>query len=165
MKKILILFLICTFAAQLTAQPSTEIQKQQQRSQRYQQIQSAKIAFFTAELELTPKEATEFWPLYNEYWKALETANRNSYHALRKLSQVLNDNEAISDSQLMKLMETHLAGSEAESRINKKYYPLFIKLLSVKKVAKLFKAEEDFRIEMIHQLRSGGHEEMNQKNK
>jgi len=165
MKKILILFLVCTFAAQLTAQPTTEIQKQQQRSQRYQQIQSAKIAFFTTELELTPKEATEFWPLYNQYWKALEIANRNSYHALRKLSQILNDNKAITDAQLMTLMETYLAGSEAESKINNKYYPLFIKLLPVKKVAKLFKAEEDFRIEMIHQLRSGGPTEKNQKSK
>lgn len=154
MKKIIILFLICTFTLQLTAQPSNETQ-QQQRNQRYQQIQSAKIAFFTARLELTPKEAEDFWPLYNEYWKAREVVNRKSFHALRTINKILENNEKTTDSQLKQLLETYLSGSAAEGEIHKEYYQKFIKIFSTKKVAKMYATEEEFRINMIHQLRSG----------
>ncbi len=156
MKKIIVLTLICLIAAQLTAQPSTEAQKQQQRGQRYQQIQSAKIAFFTAELELTPKEAEDFWPLYNEYWKARENANLQSFHALRSINKLLCEDEKVKDSQLKQLMDAYLSGSLAEGEINKEYYQKFIKIFPIKKVAKMYTAEENFRIKMIHQLRSGG---------
>lgn len=154
MKKIILLSLICIFAAQLTAQPALE-SAQQQRNQRYQQIQSAKIAFFTAELELTPKEAEDFWPLYNEYWKAREVANRKSYHALRTIDKLLDSNEKVTDSQLKQLIETYISGSTAEGEIHKEYYQKFINIFPVTKVAKIYTTEEEFRIKMIHQLRSG----------
>ncbi len=154
MKKTLILFLICTFALQLGAQPSQESSKQQ-RNQRYQQIQSAKIAFFTTELELTPKEAEDFWPLYNEYWRARETANRKAYYALRTLNKLLSSNESVTDSQLKQLMETYVAGCSDEGEIHKEYYQKFIRIFPVIKVAKMFITEEEFRIKMIHQLSNG----------
>lgn len=158
MKKIIVLLLICTFAVQLTGQPSTHAQeqRQQQRSQKYKQIQSAKIAFFTASLELTPKEAEEFWPLYNEYWRAREIANRESHNALRTIDKLLSSGEKVTESQLKKLIDTYLSGSTTESNIHKEYYQKFIKIFPVKKVAKMYLTEEEFRIKMIHQLRSGG---------
>lgn len=148
--------MIGVFAAQLIAQPATQGQRQQEKSQRYQQIQSAKIAFFTAELELTPKEAEDFWPLYNEYWKAREMANRKSYHALREINRLLDENKNVSDQELKQLLETYLYGSTAEGAIQKEYYPKFLKIFPLKKVVKMHLTEEQFRIKMIHQLRSGG---------
>ncbi len=44
----------------------------------------------------------------------------------------------------------------SDAVIQKKYYEEFLKVLSIKQVAKLYRAEEDFRIKMIHQLRGGG---------
>lgn len=155
MKKLLILLLICTFAVSLSAQQHKEPQRQQ-KSQRYQQIQSAKIAFFSAEMELTPDEAENFWPLYNEYWKARERANRRSFQALRSINKIVNGNQKVTNQALKNLMETYISNITAEGEIHKEYYKKFLEIFSVEKVAKMYATEENFRIKMIHQLRSGG---------
>ncbi|MFA6759350.1 MAG: hypothetical protein WCR61_08555 [Bacteroidales bacterium] len=156
MKKIIILSLICAFAVSLTAQPRTEAQRQQHKSQRYQKIQSAKIAFFSTELELTPDEAENFWPLYNEYWRARERANRRSFQALRSINRIVCDNEQkATDQELKSLMETYISNTTAEGEIHKEYYKKFLKIFPIEKVAKMYATEENFRIKMIHQLRSG----------
>ena len=154
MKRLIAIALIIAFGSTLMAQPS---ERQQQRSQWYQQVQNAKIAFFTTAIDLTPKEAGDFWPLYNEFWKEREMVNRRSHQALRRIGRVLDGEEKASEVQLKELIETYISGGEAEGVILKTYYPRFLKILSVEKVAKMYKAEEDFRIKMIQQLRQGNH--------
>ena len=54
-----------------------------------EQLESAKIGFFTTRMELTPEEASKFWPVYNEYNKALcdaRKATRDNYRAIRELA-------------------------------------------------------------------------------
>ena len=140
------------FATQLFAYPQTN---RQQRNQRYEQIQSAKIAFFTAEIQLTPKEAEEFWPLYNQYWKERETLQRNAQHNLRAMGRILSSEEAVSDAELKKLIDNYVNNSTLEGEIHKLYLNRFLRILSVEKVARMYRAEENFRIKMIQQLRSG----------
>lgn len=157
MNKILIATIFSLFALQLLAQPSLDEQmqqKMQQRSSRYQQIQSAKIAFFTSELELTPKEAEEFWPLYNQYWRARERINRRAYQTLNAIENQLKLSGKESETKLKQLLEIYLEISADESAIHKEYYNKFLKIFSIKKVAKIYTTEEAFRIKMIRQLRS-----------
>ena len=163
MKRLLIILSISFLATIAIAQPkekapSNESRQEavrQQRSQWYKQVQNAKIAFFTTAMDLTPKEAEHFWPLYNEFWKERERANRRSHHALRTIGKVLEGEEKVSDAQLKELIETYISGGPAEGEIFRSYYPRFQKILSIEKVARMYKAEEDFRIKMIQQLRSG----------
>ena len=46
----------------------------------HEEILSQKIAFFTQELDLTPEEAQQFWPVYNAGWKKAETVRREIRH-------------------------------------------------------------------------------------
>ncbi|NBC24749.1 MAG: hypothetical protein GVX78_03945, partial [Bacteroidetes bacterium] len=55
--QLVIPFIICCFGALLSAQDDNWKEK----------IESQKVAFITNELNFTPKEAREFWPLYNEH--------------------------------------------------------------------------------------------------
>lgn len=39
------------------------------------EFEAQKVAFFTQEMELTPEEATKFWPLYNEMQQKMRVEN------------------------------------------------------------------------------------------
>lgn len=128
----------------------------QQGQSRYEQIQSAKIAFFTTELELTPKEAEDFWPVYNKYWKERETAYRKIQSNLKMITKAVTGETKVTDSELKVLTENYVEGFAAEGEIQKEYFAEFSKILPLRKVAKLYRAEEMFRVKMIHQLRKSG---------
>lgn len=152
MKKTIISIVVLCFAIGAYAQEPVQ-SKQQKETGRYEQVQSAKIAFFTTALELTPQEAEEFWPIYNNFWKEREIAHRKIQGSMKGISRMLNGEKASSDNELKKMLEIYVNGFTSEGVIQRKYYEEFLKVISIEKVAKLYMAEEDFRIKMIHQLR------------
>jgi len=128
----------------------------QKGQSRYEQIQSSKIAFFTTELELTPKEAEDFWPVYNKYWKERETAYRKIQSNLKMITKAVTGETKVTDFELKDLIENYVSGFSTEGEIQKAYFTEFSRILPLRKVAKLYRAEEMFRVKMIHQLRKGG---------
>lgn len=157
MKKTVLTILLATFAitAMAQPQPGTMSPAEQERQSRYEQIQSAKIAFFTTELELTPKEAEEFWPVYNNFWKERERSYRRIQGNLKNIEKAVSGEEKINESEIRSLMDKYVAEFATEGDIYKNYYSLFSKILPPSKVAKIYVAEERFRVKMIHQLRRG----------
>ena len=122
---------------------------------RYEQIQSAKIAFFTSELELSPKEAEEFWPIYNNFWKEREKSYRRIQGNLKNIEKALSGESKISETELKSLMDKYVSGFSSEGEIFKNFHSQFMKILPSEKVAKIYVTEEKFRVKMIHQLRRG----------
>lgn len=128
----------------------------QQKGNWQERIKSEKIAFITAELDLTPEEAQVFWPVYNQIEKkALESqqAVRAAYHAL---VQALKSDTA-TDKDIDKLLDDYLAAKLAQKNSGKDDAAKFRKVLSSKKVAKLYVAEEKFRRHHIRNIH-GGHQ-------
>ncbi|HYK76656.1 MAG TPA: hypothetical protein VEV16_06750 [Daejeonella sp.] len=107
-----------------------------------QQIESVKIAFITQQLNLSNDEAEKFWPIYNNYQKELnellkqkrENRIKNKANATEEL-----DNELDFEGRLLD--------------IRKKYKAEFSKVLPADKVLQFFKAEREFREQMIRQLK------------
>jgi len=113
------------------------------------EIESYKIAFITKRLDLSSDEATKFWPVYNQYQdelKELRTRNRKA------LVNVYQNIEIMSDADIAKVLDDELAFKQNELNVTKKYLPQFKTVLPVKKVAKLFKAEEDFKSELLKRM-------------
>lgn len=154
MRNFIISIIALCFVVGVYAQ-EPEHNRQQRETARYEQVQSAKIAFFTTELGLTPKEAEEFWPVYNKFWKEREIAHRKIQGSMRVISKILKGEKPTSENELKKMLDVYVSGFTQEGVIQKKYFDEFSKMLSTDKVAKLYKAEEDFRIKMIHELRGG----------
>ncbi len=153
MKRILFILTIALLPLSVYAQNDPG---KQQRLQRIQQIQSAKIAFFTAEIQLTPKEAEEFWPLYNEYWKERDALMRKTQKAMLEIHASVKGGDVKQGPELVKLLESYISSSTEEGAIHRAYYDKFYKILPIEKVAKLYVAEEEFRMKMIYQLRGTG---------
>ncbi len=113
------------------------------------EIESYKIAFITKRLDLSPDEAEKFWPVYKQYQDELKELRSRNRKALVNVYQNI---ETMSDADIAKVLDDELAFKQNELNVTKKYLPQFKTVLPVKKVAKLFKAEEDFKTELLKRM-------------
>ena len=118
-----------------------------------ERVMSEKIAFITAELELTPEEAQVFWPVYNQLNAETQKLQQASADAYRALVQALKEGTA-SDKEIDKLLDEYLAAKQALKESGKGDVNKYRKVLSSKKVAKLYVAEENFRRNHIRDMKS-----------
>lgn len=145
-------FSLCLFAAvALFAQPQGPKPDENQRKRDFERIQAEKIAFITSELDLSPEEAQVFWPVYNQCWKeSLESHKKmmDAFDAFRG-----KKGEELSDKELEAKLDAYIAASKAHNQVMSDWYPKFREVLPVRKVAKLYQAEEAFQMRMIENLR------------
>ena len=116
-----------------------------------QRMQSEKIAFLTMEIGLTPEEAQNFWPIYNQISESLDKAMFETFNSYMELEKALNDNK--SDKEISKCLEKYLTALGKQDEIRENSVSQYKKILSDKKVAKIFVAEEKFRRQHIRRLR------------
>jgi len=103
-----------------------------------EQKEARRIAFLTQKLELTPKEAEVFWPVYREYKKAQVTLRKTSKPSKKgKVAEM-------TDTEMEKLLDDMIVYKQKELDLKKKYHLKFKSILPIKKVAKLYHAEEQF---------------------
>lgn len=107
----------------------------QSKETRFQQVESAKIAYITKNLELTPAEAQRFFPVYNEYRKEM-----------REISH-----EKKAERSNLK----HEHGLEFDSKVlacKKKYHARFTPIISPTKASRFFEVEREFREQLFKEL-------------
>ena len=118
--------------------------------QRKEKVEAMKIGFITDYLDLTSEEAKVFWPVYNKYQEEMEQlrkTRRNNF-----LSDQANY-DSMSDAELEKIVDSEIAFHQSELDIQKKYHPQFKKVLPMRKVAKLYRAEEEFKKKLLEMIR------------
>lgn len=106
---------------------------------RKEQKEAQRIAFLTERLDLTPDEAEKFWPVYREYKKAQVDLRRTEKP--KRQGKVAE----MSDDELEKLLDAMIDFKQKELDLKKKYHGKFKEILPIKKVAKLYHAEEQFK--------------------
>lgn len=117
-----------------------------------QRVQRDRIAFISAELDLTPEEAQAFWPIYNKMAKEKRDAFRQSAEAFKAMRDAIAGNRP--ESEIKACIEAY---TEAVERSHSKGYTQeYLKVLPASKVARLYMAEEDFRHHQIKCLGGGG---------
>lgn len=114
-----------------------------------ERIESLKVGFLTERLNLSADEAKVFWPVYNKFQDELEQLRKSRRENL--MNARLNFDE-MSDAEVEKTVDNELMFRQNELDVLKKYNPQFKKVLPVKKVAKLYKAEEDFKRKLIDMI-------------
>ncbi|HNP49876.1 MAG TPA: hypothetical protein PKL85_13620 [Bacteroidia bacterium] len=114
-----------------------------------ERLESLKVGFLTQRLNLTTEEAKAFWPVYNKYQDELEQMRKSRRENL--MNAKLNFDE-MSDADVEKTIDNELMFRQNELDVQKKYNPQFKKVLPIKKVAKLYKAEEDFKRKLIDMI-------------
>jgi len=116
------------------------------REIREERIQSFKIAFITEQLQLTPEESQQFWPLYNQNEKDKKVL-RDSYNMKgRKI-------ELMSDSELDEFITKHFELEEKQLDLKKEFFKNIRQVLPIRKVAMLNKVEQQFKRKLLEEMR------------
>ena len=103
-------------------------------------------------LDLTEREATVFWPVYNAYQSDMIT----HYDRLLKLVDTFAKNyETMSDEMSMKLLTEFLALERDYVAILNAYLPRFEKVLPPRKVARVYQIENKARALVNYDLARG----------
>jgi hypothetical protein len=114
-----------------------------------EKIKARKVAFITEKINLSVEEAQIFWPLYNEYEGHKETLQREKADILKKIVAEYNDTD---ESELEQLSDEFVEMQVKEAQLSKEYHEEFKKVLPVRKVLKLYKAENEFKRYLLEEL-------------
>ena len=136
---LLLLFALLTTATAWAQRPSGE---------EMQRIQDAKIAIITNRLNLTPEQATGFWPVYNEY-----SQKRRDIH--RSQRKIINDKkeDGKTDVQVLNNLKDVQDLKQQELDLEKEYQNRFLKVISASQIIELYKAERTFNDMLIQRLK------------
>jgi hypothetical protein len=120
-----------------TAASDSQIQDQDISLLR-QDIRAKKKQLVAANLNLTPDEATKFWPVYDQYTADLVKINDKKYALIKTYA---NDWGTITDAQATDLINGALAVDVQVSQLRIRYVPIFNKVISGKKTATFFQID------------------------
>lgn len=141
------------FGLQLVAQPkqpNPPTKPRPEQQEKKENIESMKIAFLTKKLELTPEEAQRFWPVYNEYSAKIQENRKKRRQDLKYAKENFDE---MSDKEVEQAVENEMNFRQKELDIQKEYNTKFKSVLPIKKVAKLYAAEEQFKKVLLEKLK------------
>lgn len=125
-------------------------QDKESHEARMEKYRAEKVSFLTTRLDFTPAEAEKFWPIYNqmekERWEA-QKLRRDLENKVREAEESLSDNDVI------KLTREYSGSLQQEGALLTSYNEKLLKVLPPKKVLKLYKTENEFRMYMIKKYR------------
>lgn len=139
------LIILCCFAGlSAMAQPESKRDK----------IEALRVSFINQKVNFTTPESEAFWPLYNEYSDKLDQARRS----FRQKYPKDMDFTLLTDKEAEVYLSSELSLKQKEYELYKEYFAKFKKILPVKKVALLRRAEEEFRRELIKNIKANASE-------
>ncbi len=140
----LLLILTLIFAGNISAQNGNK------KQERRKKIEVRRVTFITEKLQLTVEEAQTFWPLYNEYKTKRQKTNLVKREAMKNFRQ---NKETLTDTEIEKLSDEFIAAKLQEAQLRQEYHNKFKNTLPIKKVLKLYQAEEQFKTLLIREMK------------
>lgn len=116
------------------------------RHDRFKEIQAIKIGYITKELKLTPAQAKDFWPIYDEY----EQKRRQLFHKF--MDQYRNDHPNSSPRDARGYIDANIEFQEEKLDMMKKYTAKLKTVLSDQQIADLLTAEREFKEMLLKRL-------------
>jgi hypothetical protein len=112
-----------------------------------EKVELLRVSFITKKLELTSAESEKFWPVYNEYNDKIKALRKNLRQSYRKKPEPLTEADA------EELYQLELRTRQAEWDLHKLYSDKIKGIIGVKKCVRLRVAEEEFKRQMIQQIK------------
>ncbi len=142
--KYIFLVLCCFMVTVSFAQPGSKRDK----------IEALRVTFINQKVNFTTQEAQLFWPLYDEYNDKLDNAKKTFRQQFIKNI----DFTTLSDKEAEAYINAELSLKQREYELYKEYFEKFKKVLPIKKVALLRRAEEEFKKELIKNIKGNSSE-------
>ncbi|GAB4185940.1 MAG: hypothetical protein OHK0057_35990 [Thermoflexibacter sp.] len=110
-----------------------------------EQIEAAKVGLITQQLNLTAEQSKQFWVVYNKYTEEIERLKKQQ----RELQRGFNNK---SDDQLRRDLDKVLEIREKEIALERKYQQEFLKVINVRQLASLYRAEKMFKAMLLQRI-------------
>lgn len=115
-----------------------------------EEVEKIRKNVYTRVLILSDEEAAKFWPVFDKMHEEMETIRKD----MNREKKSIKDNYAtLTDAELDKKMQNIFSLEQKILDVKKKYYTEFKKVLPMKKVALLQKAEREFKKELLGKIR------------
>ncbi len=132
MKKIIIPLILIAFSLTTFAQRGGKMQER---------IKAQKVAFITERLDLSPKEAQQFWPVYNAFEHKIESIRKNDLREVREAMRRGN----LSESEAQKILDQFMAVEEKLHKAKKQLVKDLGAVIPPQKIIALKSAEDAFK--------------------
>lgn len=145
LKRITTLILLLALATTMFAQKHKE-----NRKEHNEKIQAMKVSYISEKINLTTIEAQQFWVIYNEYDAKMEISRKS----MRKMHRQEKSIDEMVDAEIEKMIKNLNDTRQKELDTQKEYLDKFKSVLSINKIAKLYKAEHDFKRDLLKKLKN-----------
>ncbi|WP_445738298.1 hypothetical protein [Mariniflexile sp.] len=114
-------------------------------------IKTLKIAYITEKLDLSEKEAQQFWPIYNNFEEENSNLRRQAYDARKKA-----DLNTITEEQAVNILKEIRLNENKKQALENDFVDRLTKVISAKKIILLHKIEDDFKRKMFEEYKKRG---------
>ncbi len=131
MKHALIYALIFFFSLPLMAQQEDKSKYDKEK------LESAKVAFITQRLDLSPEQAEKFWPAYNQHSKKKRSL-------MKEIDRLVKEDEEITDERAAAVIERKFEIQQQILDSEKAFMKHIVKVISPVQAIKLDNVNKDF---------------------
>ncbi len=114
-------------------------------------IDTKRVGVYTRVLGLTTDEAKRFWPVFNQYQAEVDKITDEERSLRRSAVRKFN---SMTDSEVEKLIDQMMSLKQNHLDVLKKYTNEFKRVIPVKKVVLMQRAEREFKKQLLRDYRS-----------
>jgi len=126
---------------------STVIAQQNNR----EKIKALKTSYITNALNLSPKEAQQFWPVYNQYSNKIQRLKMQLEGGLKREIKFAGGVENITNVEAQKLIDKFMQLEQQITDTKLLLIKELSKIISAKRIISLKKAERDFNRRILQE--------------
>ena len=116
-------------------------------------IKTLKIAYITEKLDLSEKEAQQFWPIYNNYEEENSKLRNEASETRKKINF-----ETLSEEDAKQFLKDIRLNDKKRQATENDFIDRLTKVISAKKIIMLHKIEDDFKRKMFDEYKRRGRE-------
>jgi hypothetical protein len=125
----------------------------QRKGPDHDKVRTYKIAYITEKLELTPEEAQQFWPVYNEMSAEIEKYRKETRRDMMKAVKEAGGVDQVSETESWKIVKKNIEIQKKMIAMEESMLNKLRKVLPNKKILKLQIAEREFKKVLFEKLR------------
>ncbi len=121
-----------------------------------EEIRAERRAFIDRFVGLSGAEADKFWKLEDELHSKLQEVRKTMRQEFKAIKDKGLDNAT--EAELKRALDNRLNYEQKILDLRKEYHTRFVDLLGVKKTAKFYEGEREFKKQLLKKLRESGRE-------
>lgn len=114
------------------------------------EIEAQRIAFLTKKVGFTPEEAKLFWPIDDAYRKEMRAVKKARKQNNREMKQGF---DTLSEKEFEAKLDKEMDLRRQEFELSQQYHKDLKGVLTAKKIARLYHAEEQFKKVLLKEMK------------